>query len=145
MAILFAAACAGPGAGPPELPEATKALAICLYNNLKIMPGIVAVDAFVQENPGRRDATYAVIGYWLSDGAGKPAMNSLALSGPDRYPRPSFSLRDDSAGSVHYFQVAGQLGTKCQADWGYDDPVLIFSPPLKLPPLQKVDMARYAN
>jgi hypothetical protein len=143
LAILAACACAGPGAGPPALPEATRPLAICLYNTLKTMPGIVAVDAFVQEVPRGLGAAFAVIGYWVRDASGKPGMSMLDLSGPNRYGEFVFSL-DQSAEINRYFdEIYDQLASKCHAVAAYNDPVLIFSPPL--PPRQKVDMARYTG
>jgi hypothetical protein len=136
----IAASCAGPAA-PPELPEATRPLALCLYNTLKEMPDVVAVDAFVQKIPRTRITT-AVIGYWVRDRGGKPEMNTLDLSGPDASGRFIFSL-DTAVPEYGYFQRANQLSAKCQADAAYNDPVLAFWPPL--PPPQKVDMARYAD
>jgi hypothetical protein len=139
LAIMAVCACSEPVAAPRELPEATKPLAICLYNTLKTMPGIVAVDAFVQDVPRMRK-TFAVIGYWVRDKSGKPGMSTLSLSGPPDAERLHFSLSEAAPGDT-YFAMSDQLEAKCHAGAYYDDQVLINPP--RLPPMQKVDMARY--
>jgi hypothetical protein len=131
------------------LPEATKPLAICLYNTLKTMPGIVAVDGFVQRDGEQNNA---VIAYSYLGKDGKPETSTLDLSpqmptfdvlnvgaapGKDR---PWFEL-DKTGSNDPFFGIAGQLAAKCQASFGYVDQVLGYASPA--PPMQRVDMARY--
>jgi hypothetical protein len=134
-----------------ELPENTKALAICLYENLKSMPGITAVDAYVQTIPqwkgSKAPATsYAVIAYQFLSKDGKRAKSTVDLT-PDEAGNKAGNFILDETGGYNdpFFKIARPLEARCNANSAYNDNAIITSLDQEKPPLQKIEMARYLN
>jgi len=128
-AIAFLTACMT----APELPTTAKPVVTCIYDVLKLTPGITAVDVYVLDKGG------VVVEYAYRGGDERPALTDLYISGPNAAGRFQYvgDFMDSRINPVSH--MSEELASKCQADGYYNDQVFITSPQ------QRVEMRRHVT
>ena len=119
-----------------ELPSSTRPAAVCIYNMLKSNPAILDVNVFV--------LSYGpVVSYTFKDASGKLATIDLSINKPGATGRWSYSGDFMTRGNP-LLDMLKEIGSKCHADGGYNDQVIITGPNSD-PHRWRVDMSQYAN
>jgi hypothetical protein len=109
-------------AGCATLPEATKPAVICVYNTLKATPGIMSVDVYALDEDG------IAITYNYHDRKGAVAIAELYV--PPSNGSGRFQIVGDfmSTPDNPVNKITEELASKCHADGGYIDQVILTSP-----------------
>ena len=102
---------------------------ICIYDTLKSSPGIIAVAVYALDEGG------VAIRYQYSDRKGAVTSSDLYVGAPNgtgRFQYVGDFMNPDNPVS----KLTGELASKCQADGGYIDQVILT------PASRRVDMSK---